>query len=104
MTTGQLDPIHAPNLRRDPLLVRVSCNDAGNDEEGSVVAKTPKNHGKTWSAKDDAALRKLAKGNTPTGLIAWELGRTEAAVRSHASEERVSLKPVNQSPYNRRKK
>jgi hypothetical protein len=32
------------------------------------------------------------------------MGRTEAAVRAKASEESVSLKPVNQSPYNRLKK
>jgi hypothetical protein len=33
-----------------------------------------------------------------------ELGRTEDAVRSKASQEDISLKPTNQSPYNRRKK
>lgn len=48
-------------------------------------------------------LRKLAKGNTPTGLIAYEPDRTEDAIRSKASEIDVLLKPVNQSPYNRRK-
>ena len=68
------------------------------------MAKTPKNHGKDWTKSDVAQLRKLAKGNTPTGLVAYELGRTEDAVRSKASNENISLKPTNQSPYNRRKK
>jgi hypothetical protein len=68
------------------------------------MAKTPPNQGRPWTSKDNRLLGRLAKGNTPTGLIANDLGRSEAAVRSRASELRVSLKPVNQSPYNRRKK
>lgn len=68
------------------------------------MAKTPTNQGKVWTPADDAKLRKLAKHNTPTGLIAHELGRSEGAVYSHASELDVSLKPVNQSPYNRQHK
>jgi hypothetical protein len=68
------------------------------------MAKTPKNHGKDWSKSDVSQLQKLAKGNTPTGLTAYKLGRTEDAVRSKASNENISLKPTNQSPYNRRKK
>lgn len=68
-----------------------------------TVAKTPKNHGKSWSRDDVSELRQLARGNTPTGLIAYELGRTKDAVQSKASEENISLKPTNQSPYNRRK-
>ncbi|MBP8945272.1 MAG: hypothetical protein KBG25_05125 [Paludibacteraceae bacterium] len=46
----------------------------------------------------------MVKGNTPTGLIAHQLGRSEDAVRSKASNLNISLKPTNQSPYNRRKK
>lgn len=68
------------------------------------MAKTPPNSGKQWTPADEAKLRKLAKGNTPTGLIAHELGRSEGAVYQHASEMDVSLKPTNQSPYNRQKK
>ena len=68
------------------------------------MAKTPKNHGKDWSRADVSELRKLAKGNTPTGLIAYELGRKKGAVQSKASEENISLKPANRPPYNRRKK
>ena len=68
------------------------------------MAKTPKNHGKSWSNQDVSKLEKLVKGNTPTGLLAHELGRTEEAIRAKASELEISLKPTNQSPYNRLKK
>ncbi len=68
------------------------------------MAKTPKNSGKPWTANDLATLQKLVNGNTPTGLIAYKLGRTEDAVYNKASSEEISLKPTNQSPYNRRKK
>lgn len=67
------------------------------------MAKTPKNHGGDWTKGDVSQLAKLAKGNTPTGLLAYKLGRTENAVRSKASDENISLKPTNQPPYNRRK-
>jgi transposase len=69
-----------------------------------MSAKKPSNHGKPWTPQEDRKLERLAGKNTPTGLIAYELQRTEDAVRTHASEEGVSLKPTNQSPYNRRKK
>lgn len=68
------------------------------------MAKYNRNTGKPWSSQDIAKLRRLARGNTPTRVIGLELGRTENAVYSKASEEDVSLKPTNQSPYNRRKK
>ena len=67
------------------------------------MTKLPKNHRQPWSGADDRKLRQLATGNTPTGLIAYELGRTEGAVYSHAGEIGVSLKPTNKSPYNRRR-
>ena len=68
------------------------------------MAKKPKNHGEDWTKGDVGQLRTLAKGNTPTRLLAYKLGRTEDSVRSKASDENISLKPTNQSPYNRRKK
>jgi hypothetical protein len=67
------------------------------------MAKPPKNHGKSWTNADLKNLEKLANHNTPTGLIAYELGRTEGSIYSKASEEGISLHPTNQSPYNRRK-
>lgn len=67
------------------------------------MAKKPENHGQNWTPKDDANLRRLARGNTPTRIAALMLGRTPGAVQQHASEIGVSLKPTNQSPCNRRK-
>lgn len=59
--------------------------------------------GKRWTDADLKQMKGLAAGNTPTGLIAHKLHRTAIAVQSKASEIGLSLKPVNQSPYNRRK-
>lgn len=59
--------------------------------------------GARWTDAEVAQLKTLAEGNTPTRLIALKLHRTAAAVQSKASDEGVSLKPVNQSPYTRRK-
>lgn len=63
------------------------------------MAKTPKNHGKGWTPQQVNELKELAKGNTPTRVIALKLGRTEDSVRSKAQDENISLKPTNQSPY-----
>ncbi|HEX2051553.1 MAG TPA: hypothetical protein VHJ34_13115 [Actinomycetota bacterium] len=68
------------------------------------MAKQPKNSGKAWTSKEVQQLKKEAKGNTPTRVIGLHLGRSEDAVRAKASQENISLKPTNQSPYNRRKK
>lgn len=67
------------------------------------MASTPKNHGKHWTDEDVDKLRDLAEGNTPTRVIGIKLGRTEDAVENKASDEDITLKPTNQSPYNRRK-
>jgi hypothetical protein len=67
------------------------------------MPKTPKNDGKPWTPANDAQLQKLARENTPTRVMGLKLGRSEAAVRSHAHQAGVSLKPTNQSPYGRRK-
>jgi LPS sulfotransferase NodH len=64
----------------------------------------PKNRGKRWTAGQKALVKKLAKGNTPTGVIGLKLGRTKKAIYAQAAKLKVSLKPTNQSPYNRRKK
>ncbi|MCD2119040.1 MULTISPECIES: hypothetical protein [Rhodococcus] len=68
------------------------------------MSKNPSNHGKAWTSKHDQQLRRLADQNTPTRVMGLKLGRTEDAVRTHASDLGVSLKPTNQSPYNRRSK
>jgi hypothetical protein len=71
--------------------------------EGITMAKKPANHGTPWSAPQVQQLATLAKGNTPTRVIALKLGRTPAAVQSAASEHDISLKPTNQSPYGTQK-
>lgn len=67
------------------------------------MPKSTRNTGKPWSPAEKAQLKSLAKGNTPTRVIGLKLGRTESAVRSQAAKQSTSLKPTNQSPYNRRK-
>ena len=68
-----------------------------------MATKSTKNTGKAWTPGDVKQLKQLAAGNTPTRVIGLKLGRTEAAVRSKAQQVGVSLKPTNQSPYNRKK-
>jgi hypothetical protein len=68
------------------------------------MAKKPANAGKKWEGSEVKELKKLAKGNTPTRVIALKLKRTPASISSKAGDEGVSLKPTNQSPYNRKKK
>jgi hypothetical protein len=58
--------------------------------------------GPPWSDEEAKQLRTLAKGNTPTGVMSLKLQRPEAAIRSKAHREGISLKPANRSPYNRR--
>jgi hypothetical protein len=68
------------------------------------MAKKPTNHGANWTAQNERDLRTLARQNTPTRVIGLKLGRSEGSVRSKAAAEGISLKPTNQSPYNRRKR
>lgn len=68
------------------------------------MASQPKNHGKPWTAKDVQQLKGLAQGNTPTRVIGIKVGRTLAAVQQKASNESISLKPTNQSPYGTKRK
>jgi len=67
------------------------------------MAKITSNSGKQWSKQDISQLKILANENTPTRVVGLKLGRTPGAVQSKASEIGLSLKPTNQSPYNRRK-
>ena len=66
------------------------------------MSKSTRNSGNEWTRNDVAELRRLAKQNTPTRVIGLKLGRTENAVRTKASDEHISLKPTNQSPYGTR--
>lgn len=67
------------------------------------MAKSTRNAGKVWSSAAKQQLGTLARQNTPTRVVGLKLGRTEDAVRAQASKQGVSLKPTNQSPYNRKK-
>lgn len=64
----------------------------------------PDNKGKAWTPAQEQQLQKLASGNTPTRVAALKLGRTPAAVQSHAQKLSVSLNPPNRSPYGTKKK
>lgn len=63
-----------------------------------------RNMNKNWSTGDVRTLRQLARQNTPTRVIGLKLGRTEISVRGKAQREGISLRPVNRSPYNRRRR
>lgn len=67
------------------------------------MSKYTRNTGKEWTPDDVKQLKELARENTPTRVIGLKLGRTSGSVRTKAANEKVSLKPVNQSPYNRAK-
>ncbi|HEY5533390.1 MAG TPA: hypothetical protein VIL99_00410 [Ignavibacteria bacterium] len=67
------------------------------------MSKSTRNTGKEWTKGDENALKQFAKQNTPTRVIGLKLGRTPGAIYSKASELDLSLKPTNQSPYNRKK-
>lgn len=62
----------------------------------------PVNHGKPITKKLINEVKDLAKKNTPTRVIGIKTGRTENSIRSIASENSISLKPTNQSPYDRK--
>jgi hypothetical protein len=67
------------------------------------MAYYKRNSGNEWTSKEVRDLKQLASENTPTRVIGLKLGRSEGAVRNVASENQISLKPTNQSPYNKRK-
>jgi probable addiction module antidote protein len=67
-------------------------------EPRSKVAAAGKRQ--TWSKEDVAALRKMAKAR-PIGIVAYKLGRSEAAVRGKAAAEGVSFGRPARSPYGR---
>lgn len=56
---------------------------------------------KKWTKDEVKKLEELAKGNTPTGIIAFKMGRTKNAIQTKAHNENISLKPTNKSPYDR---
>jgi len=67
------------------------------------MSKIPKNHGKGWTPADVRQLKEEVKHNTPTRVIGLHMGRTEGSIYNAASENNISLKPTNQSPYGTKK-
>jgi len=68
------------------------------------MPKAPPRSGKHWTSEEQAKLDQYRDQNMPTRVIAWKLGRSVESVYSKASEDGKTLKPTNQSPYNRRSK
>lgn len=68
------------------------------------MPKSTRNSGKPWTPAERQQVRRLAGENTPTRVIGLKIGRTPEAITSQASRQGTSLKPTNQTPYNRRKK
>ncbi|MFC0622854.1 hypothetical protein [Kribbella deserti] len=54
--------------------------------------------GRAWSDAEIEQLRALAKGNTPTGLIAVRLGRSGQAIEAKAAELGIPLAPPHRPP------
>jgi hypothetical protein len=69
-----------------------------------MAPKYIRNAGKPWTPSEVKQLREMAKENTPTRVIGLNLGRPVGGVQSKAQEKNISLKPTNQSPYNRKAK
>jgi hypothetical protein len=51
----------------------------------------PSNHGKPWSLPHVAALKKLAANKANARIVAFELCRTEGAVRARTAELHAEL-------------
>ena len=66
------------------------------------MPKKKPHHGQPRTPTQIDQLRRLVQENTPTRVIELKLGRSEGAIRSIANVKNISLKPTNQSPYNRR--
>lgn len=67
------------------------------------MSKSTSNRGKKWTQADKMQIKKLVMGNTPTRVMGLKLKRTPVAIQNMARKLHVSLKPVNQKPYSRKK-
>lgn len=67
------------------------------------MAKYERNAGKHWTSGEIKTMKQLVRQNTPTRVIGLQLGRPVSGIYAKASEEGISLKPTNQTPYNRHK-
>jgi hypothetical protein len=55
------------------------------------MSKSTRNTGKEWTRADEKQLKELAAEYTPTRVIGLKLGRTPAAIYTHAAQEGISL-------------
>lgn len=69
-----------------------------------MIKQYKRNSGKPITPLEIKQIKALADKNTPTGVISLKIGRTPNAIRNIASTNDISLKPTNQSPYNRKGK
>jgi len=67
------------------------------------MQKYIRNAGKGWTPQEVRQLRTLVAQNTPTRVAGLKLGRPVGGIYKKASEKGISLKPVNQSPYGRKR-
>ena len=68
-------------------------------QERYDMSKSTRNSGKAWTPSEVRQLRQEVRENTPTRVIGLKHGRTEGSIYNKASDEGISLKPTNQSPY-----
>jgi hypothetical protein len=68
-----------------------------------LMARRPPNDGASWSARELAALKALAKSGTPTSQVARKLGRTAAAVQQKAMRAGISFRAAKRSGARRKK-
>lgn len=69
--------------------------------EDKVTQMPTENTRKAWSNSVEVALKKFTEQKTPTGVIGLRFGRSGDEARNQAREFGVSLKPMNQSSYNK---
>ncbi len=67
------------------------------------MAKYERNSGKHWTPGEVRSMKQMANENTPTRVIGLKLGRPVSGVYAKASEENISLRPNNRSPYGQSK-
>jgi hypothetical protein len=67
------------------------------------MSKSTRNSGKPWTSSEVRQLKQEVHHNTPTRVIGLKHGRSADAIYAKASDEGISLKPTNQSPYGTKK-
>lgn len=90
------------SIRRARSASRSASRSAGRNNAGRHTASSHKqiivkgrkarNAGHQWTKEDDRTIQQLVRKNIPTTKIAFELGRTPEAVRSHAGRVGISLR------------